>query len=69
MVGKIQFMKIKSRNALNKVFFSFQSLKKTKKFLHSLGKYGNTAFLFPLYGTGELPQGFARFVVNAKVKV
>ncbi|XP_059163146.1 rab proteins geranylgeranyltransferase component A 1-like [Physella acuta] len=37
-----------------------QGLKKAHKFLHSLGRYGNTAFLFPLYGTGELPQAFSR---------
>lgn len=35
-------------------------LTRTKKFLQSLGRYGNTAFLFPLYGTGELSQAFAR---------
>ncbi|XP_013065929.2 rab proteins geranylgeranyltransferase component A 2-like [Biomphalaria glabrata] len=35
-------------------------LTKTKKFIQSLGRYGNTAFLFPLYGTGELPQAFSR---------
>ncbi|GFN80731.1 Rab proteins geranylgeranyltransferase component a 1 [Plakobranchus ocellatus] len=35
-------------------------LTKTKKFLTSLGRYGNTAFLFPLYGSGELSQAFSR---------
>ncbi|KAM5290361.1 rab proteins geranylgeranyltransferase component A 1 isoform 2-T2 [Glossophaga mutica] len=30
----------------------------TKNFLHCLGRYGNTPFLFPLYGQGELPQCF-----------
>ncbi|XP_005092402.1 rab proteins geranylgeranyltransferase component A 2 [Aplysia californica] len=37
-----------------------EALKKTQKFLKSLGQYGNTAFLFPLYGSGELPQAFSR---------
>ncbi|XP_067681874.1 rab proteins geranylgeranyltransferase component A 2-like [Haliotis asinina] len=37
-----------------------EGLKKTKHFLQSLGRYGNTAFLFPLYGSGEIPQGFCR---------
>ncbi|KAH9510030.1 hypothetical protein Btru_044867 [Bulinus truncatus] len=37
-----------------------EGLRKTKTFLQSLGRYGNTAFLFPLYGTGELPQAFSR---------
>ncbi|XP_074650137.1 rab proteins geranylgeranyltransferase component A 2-like isoform X2 [Tubulanus polymorphus] len=31
-----------------------------KKFLVSLGRYGNTAFLWTLYGSGELPQAFCR---------
>lgn len=32
----------------------------TKKFLNSLGRYGNTPFLFPMYGCGEIPQCFCR---------
>ncbi|XP_050998125.1 rab proteins geranylgeranyltransferase component A 1 [Acomys russatus] len=35
-------------------------LKATKNFLRCLGRYGNTPFLFPLYGQGELPQCFCR---------
>lgn len=31
-----------------------------KKFFKSLGRYGNTAFLWSLYGSGELPQSFCR---------
>lgn len=31
-----------------------------KKFLNSLGRYGNTPFLFPMYGCGEIPQDFCR---------
>ncbi|XP_060596354.1 rab proteins geranylgeranyltransferase component A-like [Ruditapes philippinarum] len=37
-----------------------EGLEKTKKFLQSLGRYGNTAFLWSLYGSGELPQSFCR---------
>lgn len=33
---------------------------RTKKFLGSLGRYGNTPFLFPMYGCGEIPQCFCR---------
>lgn len=33
---------------------------RTKKFLSSLGRYGNTPFLFPMYGCGEIPQCFCR---------
>ncbi|XP_066105044.1 rab proteins geranylgeranyltransferase component A 1 [Saccopteryx bilineata] len=35
-------------------------LRATKHFLRCLGRYGNTPFLFPLYGHGELPQCFCR---------
>ncbi|XP_053130057.1 rab proteins geranylgeranyltransferase component A 1 isoform X2 [Hemicordylus capensis] len=35
-------------------------LKATQRFLHCLGRYGNTPFLFPLYGQGEIPQCFCR---------
>ncbi|KAL3878640.1 hypothetical protein ACJMK2_030971 [Sinanodonta woodiana] len=37
-----------------------EGLRKTKKFLQSLSRYGNTAFLWALYGSGELPQSFCR---------
>ncbi|XP_007955890.1 rab proteins geranylgeranyltransferase component A 1, partial [Orycteropus afer afer] len=39
---------------------TIEGLKSTKHFLHCLGRYGNTPFLFPLYGQGELPQCFCR---------
>lgn len=32
----------------------------TQKFLKSLGRFGNTPFLWPMYGSGELPQCFCR---------
>ncbi|XP_012606724.2 rab proteins geranylgeranyltransferase component A 2 [Microcebus murinus] len=35
-------------------------LKATKNFLQCLGRFGNTPFLFPLYGQGEIPQCFCR---------
>ncbi|XP_075796865.1 rab proteins geranylgeranyltransferase component A 1 isoform X1 [Pelodiscus sinensis] len=37
---------------------TIDGLKATKKFLQCLGRYGNTPFLFPLYGQGEIPQCF-----------
>ncbi|XP_048214029.1 rab proteins geranylgeranyltransferase component A 2 [Perognathus longimembris pacificus] len=39
---------------------TFDGLKATKNFLQCLGRYGNTPFLFPLYGQGEIPQCFCR---------
>lgn len=38
----------------------FDGIKASKAFLESLGRYGNTPFIFPMYGSGELPQCFCR---------
>ncbi|XP_056140467.1 rab proteins geranylgeranyltransferase component A 1 isoform X2 [Lampris incognitus] len=37
-----------------------EGLASTRHFLRCLGRYGNTPFLFPLYGLGEIPQCFCR---------
>lgn len=37
-----------------------EGIAKTKNFLLNLGFYGNTPFLFPMYGCGEVPQSFCR---------
>ncbi|KAJ8266048.1 hypothetical protein GJAV_G00125300 [Gymnothorax javanicus] len=37
-----------------------EGLRATQHFLRCLGRYGNTPFLFPLYGIGEIPQCFCR---------
>ncbi|XP_030064890.1 rab proteins geranylgeranyltransferase component A 1 isoform X1 [Microcaecilia unicolor] len=39
---------------------TIDGLRATQHFLQSLGRYGNTPFLFPLYGLGEIPQCFCR---------
>ncbi|XP_025891752.1 rab proteins geranylgeranyltransferase component A 1 isoform X1 [Nothoprocta perdicaria] len=39
---------------------TLDGIQATKKFLQCLGRYGNTPFLFPLYGQGEIPQCFCR---------
>lgn len=39
---------------------TIDGLKATKIFLQCLGRFGNTPFLFPLYGQGEIPQYFCR---------
>ena len=35
-------------------------LRSTQKFLSSLGRFGNTPFLWSMYGAGEMPQAFCR---------
>ena len=35
-------------------------VEKAQRFLSSLGRYGSTPFLWPMYGSGELPQCFCR---------
>lgn len=37
-----------------------EGLLQTRKFLSSLGRFGNTPFLWSMYGSGELPQAFCR---------
>lgn len=37
-----------------------EGIKKIRTYLSSIGRYGNTPFLFPMYGCGELPQCFCR---------
>uniref|UniRef100_T1J4P5 Rab proteins geranylgeranyltransferase component A n=1 Tax=Strigamia maritima TaxID=126957 RepID=T1J4P5_STRMM len=39
---------------------TIDGLSAVQRFLKSLGRYGNTPFLWPLYGSGELPQCFCR---------
>ncbi|KAJ7996391.1 hypothetical protein DPEC_G00236600 [Dallia pectoralis] len=39
---------------------TLDGLRATQHFLRCLGRYGNTPFLFPLYGLGEVPQCFCR---------
>ncbi len=37
-----------------------RALSATRRFLDSLGRFGNTPFLWSMYGAGELPQAFCR---------
>jgi len=39
---------------------TLEGLKATQIFLNSLGRYGNAPFLYPIFGSGELPQAFCR---------
>lgn len=37
-----------------------EGVTRLNKFVESLGRYGNSPFLFPMYGCGEIPQCFCR---------
>merc|ERR1712027_283882 len=37
-----------------------EAIKRIKLYSDSLARYGKSPYLYPLYGLGELPQGFAR---------
>jgi len=39
---------------------SFKTIAKTKLYMDSLRHYGKSPYLYPIYGLGDLPQGFAR---------
>jgi len=43
---------------------------RTRLFLESIGRYSSGAFLFPIYGIGELPQAFSRLcAVNSGIYI
>lgn len=44
----------------NKETNCMEGVRNVVKFLTSIGHYGNTPFLFPMYGAGEIPQCFCR---------
>lgn len=37
-----------------------EGIERIRAYLSSIGRYGNTPFLFPMYGCGEIPQCFCR---------
>ncbi|CAG0919803.1 unnamed protein product [Notodromas monacha] len=37
-----------------------QGISSVQKFINSLGRFGNSPFLWPMYGSGEIPQAFSR---------
>lgn len=54
---------------------AIDSLKKVHLYMESLGKYGDSPFLYPIYGLGGLPESFSRlcaihggtYMLNAKI--
>ena len=54
---------------------AIDTIKKMKLYMESLGKYGDSPFLYPVYGLGGLPESFSRlcaihggtYMLNTKV--
>lgn len=42
------------------------TINRIKLYSESLARYGKSPYLYPLYGLGELPQGFARYVTTCQ---
>ena len=40
---------------------ALDTMKRIRLYSDSLARYGKSPYLYPLYGLGELPQGFARY--------
>lgn len=57
---KLQHFIIHSIALVTEETKTLDGLKASEKFLKSLGRYGNSAFLWTTYGVGELPQAFCR---------
>lgn len=54
---------------------AIETMRKIQLFMESMGKYGNSPFLYPVYGLGGLPESFSRlcaihggtYMLNTKV--
>lgn len=61
-------MKFSGVSSQNCLLFSYKNepfgptVEKIRLYSDSLARYGKSPYLYPLYGLGELPQGFARSV-------
>jgi len=42
---------------------ALETIRRIKLYSDSLARYGKSPYLYPLYGLGELPQGFARYSI------
>ncbi|KAI4884396.1 hypothetical protein NFI96_011240 [Prochilodus magdalenae] len=60
LTENLQHFVFHSIGMVNRETLTEEGLKATQHFLRCLGRYGNTPFLFPLYGLGEIPQCFCR---------
>ena len=60
MTPLLQHFVLNSVAMLNPDATTAEAFVAISKFITSAGKYGNTPFLYPAYGNGEIPQAFCR---------
>lgn len=39
---------------------AIQTIEKIKLYMDSIGRYGDSPFIYPIYGLGGIPEGFSR---------
>lgn len=39
---------------------AYDTIKKIKVYMNSVGLYGDSPFIYPIYGLGGIPEGFSR---------
>lgn len=39
---------------------AIETIEKIKLYMDSIGRYGDSPFIYPLYGLGGIPEGFSR---------
>jgi Rab GDP dissociation inhibitor len=47
----------------NEVFLdkpAIETIEKIKLYMDSIGRYGDSPFIYPIYGLGGIPEGFSR---------
>lgn len=40
---------------------AIELIRKSQLYIESIGKYGDSPFLYPIYGLGGIPEGFSRY--------
>ena len=39
---------------------AFETIERIKLYMNSIGLYGDSPFIYPIYGLGGIPEGFSR---------
>ena len=65
-IVRINYTKVLPLQQIDSIRFSYitepalATINRMKLYFNSIAKYQKSPYLYPLYGLGELPQGFAR---------